>query len=216
VAAGCAAALLAALPAWSEETMGPSGDGRTQTATFAGGCFWCMEPPFEKLPGVQSVTSGYTGGAEPHPTYQQVSSGQTGHAESVQVVYDPSQVTYERLLEAFWMNIDPTQADGQFADRGRQYRTAIFYHTEEQRRLAEASKQRLARSGKFAKPIVTEVVPAGPFYPAEDYHQDYYKKSPFRYHLYRMGSGREGFLKKTWPESARISPGPDAETHPDR
>ena len=173
-------------------------DGSHQTATFAGGCFWCMEPPFEKLDGVRSVTSGYTGGAEPNPTYEQVSSGKTGHAEAVQVVYDPSTVSYERLLDVFWMNIDPTQAEGQFADHGRQYRTAIFSHTEEQRRLAEASKARLAALGKFSKPIVTEIVPAGPFYPAEAYHQDYYKKSPFRYQLYRAGSGRDGFIKKTW------------------
>jgi methionine-S-sulfoxide reductase len=190
--------MLAVIAGGSEETMAQSGDGRTQTATFAGGCFWCMEPPFEKLDGVRSVTSGYAGGTEPRPTYQQVSSGQTGHAESVRVVYDPSTVSYERLLDTFWMNIDPTQAEGQFADHGRQYRTAIFYHTEEQRRLADASKQRLASSGKFSKPIVTEISPAGPFYPAEEYHQDYYKKSPFRYHLYRMGSGRDGFIKKTW------------------
>ena len=175
---------------------------RLDTATFAGGCFWCMEPPFEKLEGVRSVTSGYTGGTEQHPTYEQVSSGKTGHAESVEVVYDPSTVTYEKLLETFWMNIDPTQADGQFADHGTQYRTAIFYHTEEQRRLAEASKERLARSGKFAQPIVTEIVPASAFYPAEAYHQDYYKKSPFRYMLYRSGSGREGFLHKVWDQKS--------------
>lgn len=170
----------------------------TQTATFAGGCFWCMEPPFEKLPGVISVTSGYTGGVEPNPTYEQVSSGKTGHAESVQVVYDPSKVTYAQLLEAFWHNIDPTTPDQQFADHGHQYRTAIFYHSDEQRKLAEASKQAIERSGKFAKPIVTEITPAGSFYPAEDYHQDYYKKNPLRYTLYRAGSGRDGYIKKTW------------------
>ena len=179
-------------------------DATTQpaaTATFAGGCFWCMEPPFEKLDGVASVVSGYTGGTEPHPTYEQVSSGKTGHAEAVQVTYDPSKVSYQRLLDVFWMNIDPTMPDGQFADHGRQYRTAIFCHTEEQQRLAEASKQQLERSGKFQAPIVTEIAPASAFYPAEEYHQDYYKKSPFRYHLYRIGSGREGYLKKTWGES---------------
>ena len=171
-----------------------------EKATFAGGCFWCMEPPFEKLEGVRSVTSGYAGGTERNPTYEQVSSGKTGHAESVEVLYDPSQVAYEQLLDAFWMNIDPTQANGQFADHGTQYRTVIFYHTEEQRRLAEASKAALATSGKFTQPLVTEIVAAGAFYPAEEYHQDYYKKSPFRYMLYRSGSGREGFLKKTWPQ----------------
>ncbi len=171
---------------------------RTETATFAGGCFWCMEPPFEQLDGVRSVTSGYTGGSEPHPTYEQVSAGTTGHAEAVQVVYDPATIRYERLLEVFWRNIDPTTPNQQFADKGTQYRTAIFYHSEEQRRLAEASKEQVAASGTFDKPIVTAIVPAGPFYPAEEHHQDYYKKSPFRYHLYRLGSGREGYLRKTW------------------
>jgi methionine-S-sulfoxide reductase len=174
-----------------------------ETATFAGGCFWCMEPPFEKLDGVSAVTSGYTGGTEPNPTYEQVSSGATGYAEAVQVVYEPSKVTYERLLEVFWMNIDPTTPNRQFADSGSQYRTAIFYHTDEQQRLAEASRVALARSGKFDKPIVTEIAPAGRFYPAEDYHQDYYKKNPLRYKLYRIGSGREGFLNRVWgPEAS--------------
>jgi len=171
-----------------------------EQATFAGGCFWCMEPPFEKLDGVVSVNAGYTGGTGGRPTYEQVSSGATGHAEAVQVTYDPSKVSYDELLEAFWRNIDPTQADGQFADKGPQYRTAIFYHTEAQHRLAEASKERLAASGKFDKPIVTEIEPAGPFYPAEDYHQDYYKKNPLRYKLYHTGSGRKGYLRKTWGE----------------
>jgi methionine-S-sulfoxide reductase len=173
-------------------------DTHHMKATFAGGCFWCMEPPFEKLEGVISVTSGYTGGTKQDPTYEEVSSGKTGHAEAVQIVYDPATVTYEKLLEVFWMNIDPTQPDGQFADRGRQYRTAIFYHDEEQKRLAEASRASLERSGKFSRPIVTEVAPASAFYRAEDYHQDYYKKNAIHYKLYRIGSGREGFLKKTW------------------
>lgn len=175
-----------------------AGSGQTGTATFAGGCFWCMEAPFEQLDGVLSVTSGYTGGATSDPTYEAVSSGATGHAEAVQVVYDPSRISYEKLLEVFWRNIDPTQADGQFADRGSQYRTAIFYHTEEQKRLAEASRQQLAASGKFKDPIVTELVPASTFYPAEDYHQDYYRKNPLRYHLYKIGSGRAGYLKRVW------------------
>lgn len=173
------------------------------TATFAGGCFWCMEQPFEQLEGVISVTSGYTGGTEPNPTYQQVSAGATGHAEAIQVAYDPSRITYGQLLEVFWRNIDPTQADGQFADHGVQYRTAIFYHTEEQRRLAEASKERLAQSGTFTKPIVTQITAASPFYPAEEYHQDYYRKSPFRYNLYKTGSGRAGFIKRTWGKASR-------------
>lgn len=173
---------------------------KQEIATFAGGCFWCMEPPFENLKGVASVVSGYTGGTQENPTYEDVSSGRTGHAEAVQVTYDPAQVTYDQLLDAFWRNIDPTTANAQFADRGRQYRTAIFYHTEEQKKAAEASKEMLAKSGKFDKPIVTEITAASKFYPAEDYHQDYYKKNPLRYKTYRIGSGREGFLKKTWGE----------------
>jgi len=178
----------------SEETM----EQKPDTATFAGGCFWCMEPAFEALGGIISVAAGYTGGTTPNPTYEDVNSGATGHVEAVQIVYDPAKVTYDQLLDIFWQNIDPTQADGQFADRGRQYRTAIFYHTDEQKQLAGASKAKLAASGKFTKPIVTSVDPATTFYPAEDYHQDYYKKNPLRYQLYKTGSGREGYLKKTW------------------
>lgn len=173
-----------------------------ETATFAGGCFWCMEGPFEQLDGVSAVISGYTGGTTPNPTYEDVSSGRTGHAEAIQITYDPAKVTYEQLLEVFWRNIDPTQADGQFADHGRQYRTAIFYHTEEQRRLAEASKQALQSSGKFTQPIVTTIEPAAAFYPAEAYHQDYYKKNPSHYQRYRIGSGRAGFLQRTWGDAA--------------
>lgn len=183
--------------------MSASAQQRMERATFAGGCFWCMEAPFEQLDGVASVTAGYTGGAAPNPTYEQVSSGTTGHAEAVQVVYDPAKVTYQQLLEAFWRNIDPTTPDRQFADKGSQYRTAIFSHTEEQRRFAEASKAELARSGTFDRPIVTEIVPASTFYPAEEYHQDYYKKNAIHYKLYRIGSGREGFLKKLWGDKAR-------------
>lgn len=167
-------------------------------ATFAGGCFWCMEPPFEQLAGVASVTPGYTGGTTANPTYEAVCAGTTGHAEAIEVVYDPAQLTYATLLEVFWRNIDPTTPNQQFADVGSQYRTAIFYHTDEQRRLALDSKKQLERLGKFKQPIVTEIVPASTFYPAEDYHQDYYKKNPLRYKLYRIGSGREGYLKKTW------------------
>ena len=167
-------------------------------ATFAGGCFWCMEPPFTKLPGVISVMPGYTGGVKPDPTYEEVSSGTTGHAEAVEILYDPAKVSYEQLLETFWMNIDPTQADGQFADHGSQYRTAIFTHTEEQQRLALESKMTLEQSGRFNQPIVTQIVPASIFYPAEDYHREYYKKNPMRYQLYKAGSGREGYLKRTW------------------
>lgn len=171
---------------------------QTASATFAGGCFWCMQPPFDHLAGVRSTTVGYTGGTKVNPTYEEVSSGTTGHAESIEVVYDPSVVSYDQLLEVFWHNINPTTPKQQFADHGTQYRSAIFYHTEEQQRLALASKQRLEQSGKFDKPIVTEIVPATTFYPAEDYHQQYYKKNAIRYKLYRVGSGREGYLKKTW------------------
>ena len=175
-----------------------TGMRQTETATFAGGCFWCMEGPFDKLDGVIETTVGYTGGTEEHPTYQDVSSGTTGHCESVEITYDPSKVTYQKLLEVFWRQIDPTQVDGQFADQGRQYRTAIFYRDETQKRLALESKARLEQSGKFEQPIVTEFIPVSTFYPAEDYHQDYYKQHPLQYRLYRIGSGRDGYLKTTW------------------
>ena len=167
-------------------------------ATVAGGCFWCMEPPFERLDGVVSVVSGYSGGTEVNPTYQQVAGGRTSHTESVEILFDPEVISYEKILEVFWMNIDPTQVDGQFADRGKQYRTAIFYHDDEQKAQAEASKKKLEESGKFDKPIVTEIEAFTAFYPAEDYHQDYYKKNEMHYKMYRKGSGREGFLERTW------------------
>ena len=181
-------------------------DGKLQKATFAGGCFWCMEPPFDKLDGVVSTTSGYTGGKEENPTYTAVASGKTGHAEAIQVLFDPEQVSYEELLEVFWRNIDPTQKDGQFVDRGRQYRTAIFYHNDEQRRLALSSRSAMEKSGRFRGRIRTEIVPAGPFYRAEEYHQDYYKKSPFRYKQYRMGSGGIGFWMVRGTENRRQAP----------
>lgn len=167
-------------------------------ATFAGGCFWCMEHPFEKLDGVVEVVSGYTGGHVENPTYRQVSAGGTGHAEAVRITYDPAVIGYGKLLEVFWRNIDPTDAGGQFVDRGDQYRSAIFYHDEEQKRLAERSKAQMAASGRFDGPIVTEIVPASTFYPAEEYHQDYYRKNPLRYYFYRSGSGRDEYLEKTW------------------
>ena len=170
-------------------------------ATLAGGCFWCMEPPFERLEGVVQVTSGYSGGVEINPTYEEVASGRTSHAESVEVVYDPEKISYEKILEVFWMNIDPTQADGQFADRGEQYRTAIFYHDDEQKAIAEKSKKKLEESGKFDSPIVTSIEPYKSFYKAENYHQDYYKKNPVHYKMYKKGSGREGFIKSTWGSS---------------
>lgn len=170
-------------------------------ATFAGGCFWCMEGPFDKLPGVISTTSGYTGGNVKNPTYEQVSTGRTGHAEAVQVVYDPKLVSYDKLLDVFWHNIDPIQRDGQFCDHGSQYRTAIFYHDEEQRRLAVASRAALAKDKPFKGDIVTQIVKAEEFYPAEEYHQDYYKKNPTRYKFYRAGCGRDARLKELWGSS---------------
>jgi len=170
-------------------------------ATFAGGCFWCMEPPFDKLDGVISTTSGYTGGTEKDPTYKEVSAGATGHAEAVQVLYDPEKISYEELLDVFWRNINPTTPNRQFVDVGAQYRSAIFYHDEEQRRLAEASKEKLADSGRFDKPLVTEIVPITEFYPAEEYHQDYYQKNPLRYKFYRYGSGRDQYLEEVWGET---------------
>ena len=171
-------------------------------ATFAGGCFWCMEPPYDKLPGVTATISGYMGGTKTNPTYQEVSSGTTGHAEVVQVVYDPKKVSYEKLLEVFWVNIDPTVRDRQFCDTGTQYRTAIFYHDAEQRKAAEASKAEVEKSKPFKAPIVTPIVMAGPFYPAEDYHQDYYQKNPVKYQLYRTGCGRDARLKELWGDRA--------------
>ena len=177
---------------------GSPGDGKNnlQRATFAGGCFWCMEKPFEELAGVVSVTSGYTGGKTPNPTYQNYGSG--GHIEAVEIAYDPAKVSYGELLEVFWRQIDPTDAGGQFVDRGREYTSAIFYHDEKQKHLADISKNNLANEKIFAEPIITPILPAEPFYNAEDYHQDYYKKNPLRYKYYRYGSGRDQFLEKAW------------------
>jgi peptide-methionine (S)-S-oxide reductase len=180
----------------------PASSTGSAKATFAGGCFWCMEPPFDKLPGVISTTSGYTGGQKQQPTYQEVSAGGTGHAEAVQVVYDPQKVSYEKLLEVFWHNIDPTQKDGQFCDHGNQYRTAVFYHDETQKQLAEASKAQLQKTKPFEGEIVTEIVSAGEFYPAEDYHQDYYLKNPLRYKFYRTTCGRDKRLQTLWGKAA--------------
>lgn len=173
---------------------------RTELATFAGGCFWCMVSPFEEREGIIKVVSGYTGGHKANPTYEEVCSETTGHYEAVQITFDPARFPYEELLHIYWQQIDPTDPGGQFHDRGQSYQTAIFYHTEEQRQQAEASKQALAASGRFDKPIVTKILPAGPFYEAEEYHQDYHKKNPFRYALYRHRSGREAFIKKHWPK----------------
>jgi len=167
-------------------------------ATFAGGCFWCMEASFEKLEGVVSVTSGYAGGVEENPTYKEVSAGKTGHAEAVQILFDPDRISYKTLLDVFWRQINPTTPDRQFVDVGRQYRSAIFYHDEEQKKLAEGSRGQMDASGRFGAPIVTEIVPVGRFWPAEAYHQDYYKKNSIRYKYYRFGSGRDQYLKKIW------------------
>jgi peptide-methionine (S)-S-oxide reductase len=170
----------------------------SETAIFAGGCFWCMEHPFDELDGVISVTSGYTGGRKASPTYEEVSSGVTGHAEAVQVVYDPAKVSYRKLLEVFWRNIDPTVADRQFCDVGSQYRSAVFYRDETQRKLAEESKAALERSKILPGPVLTEITPASAFYPAEEYHQHYYRKNPLRYRFYRASCGRDGRLLELW------------------
>jgi peptide methionine sulfoxide reductase msrA/msrB len=174
-----------------------------ETAIFAGGCFWCMEPPYDDLPGVISTTVGYTGGKVPNPTYEEVSTGTTGHAEAVKIVFDSTKTSYRQLLQVFWRNIDPTNPFGQFADRGSQYRTAVFYLTDRQKEEALRSKKELEESGKFKDPIVTQIVKASEFYPAEEYHQEFYKKNPLRYNSYKVGSGRAGFLKKTWGDSAK-------------
>jgi len=176
---------------------------RLEKATFAGGCFWCMETPFEALDGVVAVISGYTGGHRQNPTYQEVSRGGTGHVEAIQITFDPEITTYRELLDIFWRQVDPTDPGGQFIDRGAQYRTAVFYHSDEQRIQAEQSKARLKQSGIFEKPIVTEILEASPFYPAEEYHQDYHRKNPIRYKYYRYNSGRDQFLDKAWRDSRR-------------
>jgi peptide-methionine (S)-S-oxide reductase len=173
-----------------------SGTIPTAKATFAGGCFWCMEPPYDELGGVISTISGYIGGTKKNPTYEEVSGGSTGHTEAVQITYDPTKISYEKLLDVFWRNIDPLTANAQFCDSGSQYRSAIFYHDEAQKNLAEASKKRL--QSRFKQPIVTEIVRATEFYPAEDYHQDYYKKNPIRYKVYRYGCGRDQRLQTLW------------------
>lgn len=170
----------------------------SKLATFAGGCFWCMVKPFEDQPGIERVISGYTGGHTVNPSYQEVCTHATGHVEAVQITFDPDIFPYTQLLDIFWQQIDPTDEGGQFHDRGSSYGTAIFYHTEEQRLLAEASKAALQQSGRFGRPIVTPILPAASFFPAEDYHQDYHHKQPFRYGLYRKGSGRDAFIQRHW------------------
>jgi peptide-methionine (S)-S-oxide reductase len=175
-------------------------------ATFAGGCFWCMQPPFDRLDGVISTTVGYTGGHTKNPTYEEVESGGTGHAEAIQITYDPKKISYATLLDVFWHNIDPLTPNGQFCDLGTQYRSAVFYHNDEQKRLADESKKAMEASGRFQKPIVTEIVPASEFYPAEDYHQEYYRKNPIRYHYYRYRCGRDQRLEELWGKA-----GPNAQ-----
>jgi len=170
----------------------------SELATFAGGCFWCMVVPFEEVPGVEKVVSGYTGGCEENPTYKEVCSGKTGHYEAVQVTFDLRTCPYEKLLDVFWRQIDPTDEGGQFHDRGTSYLTAIFYHNEDQKQKAEASKKALEASGRFPRPVATKLLPASSFYPAEEYHQDYHKKNPFHYSAYRKGSGRDAYIAKYW------------------
>ena len=196
-----AAAFLGALIGFGSN-VGSLQGAEKQRAVLAGGCFWCMEPPFEKIDGVFSVTSGYTGGQIKNPTYEQVSAGVTGHAESVEVVYDPAKVTYEKLLEVFWHNIDPLTGNAQFCDHGTQYRSAIFYLDETQKRLAEESKRKVEVTKRFGKPIQTQIVAASVFYPAEEYHQDFYKKNPVRYYSYRTGCGRDRRLRELWGDEA--------------
>jgi peptide-methionine (S)-S-oxide reductase len=207
VVLGCAVALVVAVgvarigPTASAAPAANDDVGQYRSAIFAGGCFWCMEPPYDELDGVISTTSGYTDGQTPNPSYEAVSSGVTGHTEAVKVVYDPRRVSYERLIEVFWRNVDPTDALGQFCDRGSQYRTGVYYADDEQRRIAEQSKAALMEKRPFKEPIVTPIVAASTFYPAEEYHQDYYRKNPIRYKYYRNGCGRDRRLDQLWGES---------------
>jgi peptide methionine sulfoxide reductase msrA/msrB len=181
-----------------EETPMGNKDIRSDIATFAGGCFWCIESNFIKFSGIEKAVSGYTGGHKENPTYEEVCSGRSGHLEAVQVSFNPVVIPYERLLDIFWRNVDPTDPDGQFVDRGSQYRTAIFFHNDQQKRLAEISRKKLSESGYFDKPIATEIIPFSKFYPAEAYHQGYCKKNPIRYKFYRRNSGRDQFLETVW------------------
>lgn len=179
----------------------PNPEGDLAKATFAGGCFWCMEHPFDEIDGVVSTTSGYTGGHKVDPTYPEVSAGGTGHAEAVQIVYDPKKVTYKELLSVYWRNTDPTVADAQFCDHGNQYRPEIYYHNEEQKHLAEASKNHIEKTKTFPQPIVTQITEATTFYPAEDYHQNYYQTNPIRYKFYRLACGRDARLGELWGDA---------------
>jgi peptide-methionine (S)-S-oxide reductase len=193
-----ASVLLAALGATTTGAEQGTGASQPVKATFAGGCFWCVEEAFQDIDGIVSVTSGYTGGRKASPTYEEVSAGGTGHAESVEILYDPAKVSYGKLLEVFWRNIDPTTPDRQFCDQGSQYRSAIFYHNEEQKRLAEESKKKVEATKPFKEPVVTQIVPASTFYAAEEYHQDFYKKNPIRYKFYKHNCGRAQRLAQLW------------------
>ena len=183
----------------SSQGQNPS-PAETRTAVFAGGCFWCIQPAFDKAKGVIKTVVGYCGGAEPNPTYDLVSSEKTGYRESIQITYDPTTISYDQLLDIYWRQIDPTQADGQFTDIGPSYRAAIFFGTDEEKKIAETSKEKLARSGKFKKPIVTEILPVMKFYPAEAYHQKYYQQNPEHFEAFEEGSGRVSFKKKAWEQ----------------
>ncbi len=194
--------LLAAVPAGAKDGGAAPAARSLERATFAGGCFWCMESPFDRLEGVVSVTVGYTGGRTAKPTYEEVSGGGTGHAESIEIVFDPAKISYRQLLDVYWHNVDPTTPNRQFCDVGTQYRTAIFYHREQQKRLAEESKKALEESKVLPGPIVTEIVPAGTFWPAEEYHQHYYRKNPIRYKFYRYNCGRDRRLEELWGRDA--------------
>jgi peptide-methionine (S)-S-oxide reductase len=197
---------IAAVAAAPAQVAPQAGSGQRAVATFAGGCFWCTEADFDKVKGVLATTSGYIGGTVANPTYQQVSAGGTHHAEAVEIAYDPAQVSYETLLRVYWRSIDPLAKDRQFCDSGDQYRTAIFYHGDEQKRLAEASRKELEASGRFKSPIQTQITAAGPFYKAEDYHQDYYLKNASKYKFYRWNCGRDQRLKELWgPEAGATS-----------
>jgi methionine-S-sulfoxide reductase len=194
--------LASATAAVAQSPQAPKGAGTTAIATFAGGCFWCVESDFDKVGGVIATVSGFMGGTTKNPTYKQVSAGGTGHAEAVQITFDPAKVSYQHLLDVYWRTIDPLDAGGQFCDRGDQYRTTIFVHTEEQKRLAEASKAALDQSGRFSKKIATQITAAGEFTPAEEYHQDYHNKNPLQYRYYRFACGRDARVKELWGEEA--------------
>jgi peptide-methionine (S)-S-oxide reductase len=202
IGALAAATLALAATLFLAATATAQAPGNKAVATFAGGCFWCMEEAFDKVPGVIATTSGYIGGTKKHPTYEEVSAGVTGHTEAVQVAYDPAQVSYEKLLQVYWRNIDPTVKDRQFCDVGSQYRSEIFVHDDAQRKAAEASKAEIARTKPFKEPIVTPISTAGAFWPAEDYHQDYHVKNPVRYKYYKTGCGREARLRQLWGNTA--------------